>query len=68
MKVNVIDTTGAGDCFCGALVAYISQGNNLSDSLKFANNAAAMSVTKLGASSSFPRFDDLKNSNLNNTR
>lgn len=57
--VDVIDTTGAGDCFCGALISFISQGHNLSDSLDFANKAASLSVTKLGASSSFPRFSEI---------
>ncbi|MCL2642971.1 MAG: ribokinase [Candidatus Bathyarchaeota archaeon] len=60
LKVCVIDTTGAGDCFCGALVTFASKGYDLQESLLFANKAAALSVTKLGASSSFPKFDDVK--------
>jgi len=59
-KVNVIDTTGAGDCFCGALVSAISRGNSLSDSLEFANFAASLSVTKLGASVSFPKLEEIQ--------
>lgn len=59
-KVNVIDTTGAGDCFCGALVSAISRGNTLSDSLEFANFAASLSVTKLGASVSFPKLEEIQ--------
>lgn len=58
-KVNVIDTTGAGDCFCGAFVSAISQGNSLSDSLEFANFAASLSVSKLGASVSFPKLNEM---------
>lgn len=61
VKVEVVDTTGAGDCFCGALVSHISKANSLNDSLIFANKAASLSVTKLGASISFPKLIDMKN-------
>lgn len=60
LKVNAVDTTGAGDCFCGALVAHISNGHSFQESLSFANKAAALSVTKAGASSSYPKIEDVK--------
>jgi ribokinase len=52
--VKAIDTTGAGDCFVGALTAGMTEGMSLSLALEFANRAAALSVTRRGASSSFP--------------
>ncbi len=59
VKAEVVDTTGAGDCFCGAFVASLSEGKGLMDSLDFANMAGAKSVSNLGASSSFPKLEDL---------
>ncbi len=53
-KVNAIDTTAAGDVFNGALAVSISEKNNLIDAVKFANYAAAVSVTRLGAQGSAP--------------
>ncbi|MEX2521110.1 MAG: PfkB family carbohydrate kinase, partial [Paracoccaceae bacterium] len=48
------DTTGAGDCFCGALAARLAEGAALTDSLEFAAAAAAISVTRDGAAPSMP--------------
>lgn len=59
IEVDVVDTTGAGDCFCGALVSSISKGDDLLKSIEFANQAAALSVTRLGASVSFPSLVDM---------
>ena len=53
-SVTAIDTTAAGDAFCGALAAELSQGNNLEEGLTFANAAGAITVTKLGAQPSLP--------------
>lgn len=53
-KVNVIDTTAAGDSFCGALAVAVSEGKNLIEAARFANCCAAMSVTRLGAQPSLP--------------
>ncbi len=60
-KVNVIDTTAAGDIFNGALVAGLSMKMDMLTSIDFANNAATYSVTKLGAQSSAPSINDLNN-------
>jgi ribokinase len=51
---NVIDTVAAGDTFCGALAVALSEGKSLPDAARFANIAAALSVTKKGAQASIP--------------
>ncbi len=53
-KVNVVDTTAAGDVFNGALVVAISEKKTTIDAVKFACKAAAISVTRLGAQASTP--------------
>lgn len=52
--VKAVDTTGAGDCFCGALAVALDQGDELRDALDFANAAAAIAVTRHGAGPSMP--------------
>ncbi len=47
-KVDVIDPTGAGDCFCGTLVALLNAGRPLDEALRFANAAGALAVTRRG--------------------
>ena len=63
-EVETIDTTAAGDVFCGNLAASIADDRSLHDSLRIANAAAALSVMKLGAQPSVPEkaaiFDFLK--------
>lgn len=59
IKVKVLDTTGAGDCFIGAFVTRLSCGDNLKNCLEFANKAAAFSVDKLGTATSYPYLKDL---------
>jgi ribokinase len=58
--VDAIDTTAAGDTFCGALVAALHRGEPLADGLRFASAAAAIACTRLGAQSSIPTFDDVR--------
>ena len=58
-KVDVVDTTGAGDTFCGALAAALVRGDSIRDAIIFANKAAAFAVTKLGAQSGMPVLADL---------
>ena len=53
-QVAAIDTTGAGDTFCGVLVAALSQGRNLHQALRLARAAGALACTELGAQSSIP--------------
>ena len=52
--VETIDTTAAGDVFNGALAVAVSEGQNLQEAVEFACQAAAISVTRLGAQSSIP--------------
>jgi ribokinase len=54
IKARVVDTTGAGDCFVGALAARLSAGAALLDAARFANAAASCSVERLGAAPSMP--------------
>lgn len=52
--VEAIDTTAAGDVFNGALAVAIAEGSSLDVAIQFANAAAAISVTRLGAQPSAP--------------
>lgn len=53
-KVKAIDTTAAGDCFVGAFVVSLQNDKIIKQAIDFANSAAAISVQRLGASSSLP--------------
>lgn len=54
LRQRAVDTTGAGDCFCGALAAGLDRGLALRAAMAFANAAAAVSVTRAGAAASMP--------------
>jgi ribokinase len=54
-KVKPLDTTGAGDTFCGALSAALSRGHSMPDALRYACAAGALACTRLGAQSSIPQ-------------
>lgn len=54
LRQRAVDTTGAGDCFCGALAAGLDRGLALPTAMAFANAAAALSVTRAGAAASMP--------------
>lgn len=58
-KANAIDSTAAGDVFNGALAVALSEDKSLTDAVKFACEAAAISVTRLGAQSSIPYRNEL---------
>lgn len=53
-KTAVVDTTGAGDTFNGALAHALVEGLNLADAVKFANAAGSLSVEKFGAQGGMP--------------
>ncbi|TAG25768.1 MAG: ribokinase [Burkholderiales bacterium] len=53
-KIDVVDTTAAGDTFCGALVAALTRGAAMQQCLAEASAASALACTKLGAQSSIP--------------
>lgn len=52
--VAAVDTTAAGDTFCGVLIAAISRGADLASALRTASAAAALACTRPGAQSSIP--------------
>jgi len=58
-KVDVVDTTGAGDTVNGALAAELAAGRSLADAARFALRAAALSTTAPGARGGMPRRDDV---------
>ena len=55
--VDAVDTTAAGDTFCGALVAALARGDAFPAALREASAASALACTVLGAQSSIPRRD-----------
>jgi len=58
-RVKAVDTTAAGDAFCGALAVALAEGAALREAVRFAVAAASISVTRLGAQSSLPRRDEV---------
>ena len=58
--VEAVDTTAAGDVHCGALAVALVEGRPLLEAARFANAAAALSATKLGAQPSAPRREDVE--------
>ncbi|HEV7298420.1 MAG TPA: ribokinase [Tepidisphaeraceae bacterium] len=70
IPVQAVDTTGAGDTFCGALAVALAEGQPLPLAMRFATAAAAVSVTIMGAQPSIPprnsiestlaRFDSIR--------
>lgn len=68
VKVEVQDTTGAGDTFAGAFAYAISKGMEFTNAIEFANVAAALSVTKMGAQNGMPNLkqvEEIMNKRLN---
>ena len=57
--VTVVDTTGAGDAFVGALAAHLSDGVDLQEAVRRANDVAAIAVTRRGAQESYPTSEEL---------
>ena len=57
--VRVVDTTGAGDAFCGALALRLAEGAGLADAARFAVAAASLSVGKAGAQEGLPRRGEI---------
>ena len=58
--VQAIDTTAAGDTFNGALSVALAEGKSIDEAILFANNAASLCVTKLGAQASVPTREEVE--------
>ena len=58
-EAKVVDTTGAGDCFVGALAARLAAGATPVDAARYASAAAACAVEKLGAAPAMPTVKDV---------
>lgn len=58
--VQAVDTTAAGDTFCGTLAARLAQGDGIDAALRYASAASAIACTRLGAQSSIPERDEVE--------
>ncbi len=59
-SVKVVDTTAAGDAFCGALATALGSGEKIEDAVAFANATGALAVTVLGAAPSMPTTEQVR--------
>lgn len=60
-RVEVVDTTGAGDTFTGYLLAGLDEGLGIADAIGMAQNAGAVMVTRLGTADVIPTRDEVEN-------
>jgi len=58
-RVEAVDATGAGDCFGGALLARLVAGDSLTDGVRYANAAAALTTTGYGAVAPIPHYQEV---------
>ena len=59
IEVDAIDTTGAGDAFCGALAARLATGDSMDDAIGWAIRAGGLATTRRGAVPSLPTSDEI---------
>ena len=59
IKVHAIDTTAAGDSFCGAFASAIANDISLKEAMLFATRCSSITVTRKGAISSLPKKEDI---------
>ncbi len=59
-QVRMVDATGAGDCFCGNLLARIALGDDIFVAARYANAAAALAVQGFGAVAPLPRPEEVR--------
>jgi ribokinase len=59
-KVDVVDTTGAGDAFNAALAVAIARGDNMHQAARFASAAGSLTCTRYGAQAAMPLADEVK--------
>lgn len=60
MKIEAVDTTGAGDAFIGGFASAVVEGKDLETALKYASAAGALAATRVGAQSSLPNRQELE--------
>jgi ribokinase len=60
IEVDAIDAVGAGDCFNGVLASRLCKGDNLKRATRYANVAASIAVTRTGAQSSMPSWNEIE--------
>lgn len=60
LPVESVDATGAGDAFAAALAVMLAQGRSLADAAEFANAAAALATTRVGAQAGLPRRPEVE--------
>jgi ribokinase len=59
-KVQIVDTTGAGDAFCAGFIYGLLNGKSLKECAKLGNFVASRCIMKMGARTGLPRLEDLK--------
>ena len=59
IKIKAVDTTAAGDTFCGAMLARFAETNNIYESARYGSIAASIACTKKGAQPSIPTSDEI---------
>ena len=58
-KVKAVDTTAAGDTFTGYFIAAVTSGKAVADALDIAAKAASITVSRMGAAGSIPKYDEV---------
>jgi len=59
VRFQAVDTSGAGDSFIGSFAVFFAGGLALHEAVRRANHVAALSVTRLGTQTSFPKCVDV---------
>lgn len=57
--IKVVDTTGAGDTFLGALITQLYQGGSLGEAVKFSTMASSVAIQRRGAAESIPHYTEV---------
>lgn len=60
-KVQVVDSTAAGDAFNGALATSLADNHSIEEAIEFASKIASITVTRMGAQSSMPYLNEIEN-------
>lgn len=60
IRMNAVDTTGAGDAFNGGFITALADGKSIEEALKFATCTSAISVTRKGAAASMPTKEEIE--------